>query len=67
MESATFRVVVDAVHDGRVRVSAHAVHALWGFDAPSRQAILITVYRPDPGHWSEDLRRRSARDVGEAE
>jgi hypothetical protein len=44
-----------------------AVHALWGFDAPSRQAILITVYRPDPQRWSEDLRTRRARDVGEAE
>jgi hypothetical protein len=44
-----------------------AVHALWGFDVPSRQAILITVYRPDPQRWSEDLRSRRARDVGEAE
>jgi hypothetical protein len=44
-----------------------AVHALWGFDAPSLQAILITVYRPDPQRWSEDLRRRRAHDVGEGE
>ena len=34
------------------------VHALWGYDGPSRQAILITVYRPDPRRWSEDFRKR---------
>ena len=44
-----------------------AVHALWGFDAPSRQAILITVYLPDPQRWSEDFRRRRPRDAGDAE
>jgi hypothetical protein len=44
-----------------------AIHALWGFDAPSQQAILITVYRPDPQRWSDDFRRRRARDAGEAE
>jgi len=44
-----------------------AIHALWGFDAPSQQAILITVYRPDPKRWSDDFRRRRARDAGEAE
>jgi hypothetical protein len=44
-----------------------AVHALWGFDQVSRQAILITVYRPDPARWSEDCRKRRSRDVGEAE
>ncbi len=48
-------------------VDGAGVHALWGFDAPSRQAILITVYRPDPQRWSKDLRSRRARDVGEAE
>jgi hypothetical protein len=46
---------------------AGAIHALWGFDAPSQHAILITVYRPDPQRWSGDFRRRRARDVGEAE
>ena len=43
-----------------------AVHALWGFDAPSRHAILITVYVPDPHRWSEDLRKRRSRDAGDA-
>jgi hypothetical protein len=44
-----------------------AIHALWGFDAPSRQAILITVYRPDSERWTDDFRRRRAPDAGEAE
>ena len=44
-----------------------AVHLLWGFDEPSRQAILITVYLPDPQHWTEDFRRRRSRDAGEGE
>jgi hypothetical protein len=44
-----------------------ALHAVWGFDGPTRQAILITVYLPDPQRWSGDFRRRSASDVGEAE
>ena len=43
-----------------------AVHALWGFDGPSRHAILITVYLPDPHRWSEDFRGRRARDAGDA-
>ena len=112
MESETFRLVVEAVREGRLRISAHAlqeaeedeltlagieaatcagdciedypddprgssclvlgphpqagaVHALWGFDAPTRHAILITVYVPDPGRWSEDLRERRLRDDGD--
>jgi len=44
-----------------------AIHALWGFDESSQQAILITVYLPDPQRWSEDFRRRRARDADEAE
>jgi hypothetical protein len=43
------------------------IHALWGFDEPSRHAILITVYRPDPQRWSQDFRKRRPRDVGDAE
>ena len=43
------------------------IHVLWGFDAPSGQAILITVYRPDSLRWSEDLRTRRGRDAGDAE
>ena len=44
-----------------------ALHAVWGFDGPSRQAILITVYLPDPQRWSDDFRRRRASDVGDTE
>lgn len=44
-----------------------AIHALRGFDAPSQQAILITVYLPDSQRWTEDFRKRRARDAGEAE
>jgi hypothetical protein len=47
--------------------TATPVHAVWGFDAPSRQAILITVYLPDPQRWSDDFGRRRARDAGDAE
>lgn len=43
------------------------VHAVWGFDVVSRQAILITVYLPDPQRWSDDFRRRRARDAGDAQ
>ena len=39
-----------------------ALHALWGFDALSRQAILITVYIPNPQLWTADFRGRRTRD-----
>jgi hypothetical protein len=31
------------------------------------EAILITVYLPDPQRWSDDFGRRRARDAGDAE
>lgn len=34
------------------------VHAVWAFDDGSGQAILVTVYRPDPNRWSEDFKQR---------
>jgi hypothetical protein len=49
------------------RADGSVLHALWGFDAPSRQAILITVYLPDPQRWTDDFRKRRTRDAGEAE
>ena len=49
------------------RVGGRAVHAVWGYDAQSRRAILITVYLPDPQRWSDDLRRRRARHGGDVE
>lgn len=45
----------------------HALHALWGFDGPSRHAILITVYRPDPQRWSQGFRKRRPRNGGDAQ
>ena len=46
---------------------SRAVHTVWGHDGPSRRAILITVYLPDPQRWSHDLRKRRSRDVGDAD
>jgi len=36
------------------------IHVVWGIpkDA-SRPAVLVTAYRPDPGHWSADYSRRN--------
>lgn len=34
------------------------VHAVWAFDDGSGQAILVTVYRPDPQRWSHDFKQR---------
>jgi hypothetical protein len=54
-------LVLGGTADGSV------IHALWGFDAPSGQAILITVYLPDPQRWTPDFRARRTRDDSEAE
>jgi hypothetical protein len=35
-----------------------AVHAVWAFDEGAGRAILVTVYRPDPARWSDDLKTR---------
>jgi hypothetical protein len=43
------------------------IHALWGFDEPSRQAILITVYLPDAQRWSDDFRKRRPRNADDPE
>ena len=35
------------------------IHVLWGIPRNAvSPAVLITAYRPDPGKWSEDYRRR---------
>ena len=35
------------------------IHVVWGipkgYDSP---AVVVTAYRPDPGRWSDDFRRR---------
>ena len=39
------------------------VHSVWGYNALERFAVLITVYRPDPGRWV-DFRIRRSRNYG---
>ena len=34
------------------------VHGVWGYNAREHFAVLITVYRPDPGRWIEWRARR---------
>jgi hypothetical protein len=35
------------------------VHAVWGIPKGAESpAVLVTAYRPDPGRWSSDFRRR---------
>ncbi len=34
------------------------IHSVWAYDERSELAILITVYRPDPGRWVEFRTRR---------
>jgi hypothetical protein len=64
--TASGEVIEDYPDDSRgpsclvlLRVGAEdAVHAVWAFDAGSARAILVTVYRPDPDRWSDDLKQR---------
>ena len=41
--------------------SSGALHAVWAFDPGPGRAILVTVYRPDPARWSDDLKTRRQR------
>jgi len=35
------------------------IHILWGIPkGASSPAVLVTAYRPDPAHWSDDFTRR---------
>lgn len=46
-------LVLQKDEDGR------PVHAVWGIPkGKTSPAVLVTAYRPDPGRWSEDFRRR---------
>ena len=56
IESGTFRAVLESLRLGLVRVSSHAL----------TEIILITVYLPDAQRWTEDFRKRRARDAREA-
>lgn len=51
--SCLVRVCLDRNHE--------PMHAVWGYDDSTRQAILITAYRPDPRRWSSDFRQRKPR------
>lgn len=44
-------------------IGGDVVHSVWAYDANQTLAILITVYRPDPGRWVE-WRIRRTRDDG---
>ncbi|MBA3232101.1 MAG: DUF4258 domain-containing protein [Acidobacteria bacterium] len=34
------------------------VHSVWAYNRHTGFAVLITVYRPDPGRWYDDYRTR---------
>lgn len=39
--------------------SGKPIHVVWGIPrGASTPAVLVTAYRPDPGKWSSDFRRR---------
>lgn len=35
-----------------------SVHSVWAYNESNGAAVLITVYRPDPGRWIEFRERR---------
>jgi hypothetical protein len=38
--------------------SGDPVHSVWAFNDKNQWAVLITVYRPDPGRWIDFRQRR---------
>jgi len=38
--------------------SGDPVHTVWAYNEQNRWAVLITVYRPDPGQWIDRRARR---------
>lgn len=34
------------------------IHTVWAYNEPTRWAVLITVYRPDPNRWINWRKRR---------
>ncbi|HEV2856294.1 MAG TPA: DUF4258 domain-containing protein [Thermoanaerobaculia bacterium] len=34
------------------------VHTVWGWDAGTETAVLITAYRPHPEKWDEEFKKR---------
>ena len=43
-------------------VDGEPVHSVWAYNQENRWAVLITVYRPDPGRWVNWRRRRAKND-----
>ena len=41
--------------------AGNPVHSVWAYNPETRWAVLVTVYRPDPGRWI-DWRERRPRD-----
>ena len=39
------------------------VHSVWAYNRESEWAVLITVYRPDPGRWLDSRVRRPTDDA----
>lgn len=40
----------------------HPIHVVWAIPAGERRpAVLVTGYRPDPGLWDDDFKRRTIR------
>ncbi|MBI3617962.1 MAG: DUF4258 domain-containing protein [Candidatus Omnitrophica bacterium] len=37
------------------------VHSVWAYNQQNQWAVLITVYRPDPGMWINWKKRRNKR------
>ena len=31
--------------------SGEPIHSVWAYNAETKWAVLVTVYRPDPGRW----------------
>jgi hypothetical protein len=42
--------------------SGEPVHSVWAYNQENQWAVLITVYRPDPGRWI-DWRTRRPKDA----
>ncbi len=46
-------LTLQADHEGR------PIHVVWGIPKDKASpAVLVTAYRPDPGLWTEDFKRR---------
>ena len=38
-----------------------AIHVVWGIEIGTTEpAVIVTAYRPDPGQWGNDFRKRKS-------